>query len=49
MASCILSFLSIRGSLKAGGRFETLADYLFLGGMIVLFVTAILILFNIIA
>lgn len=49
MASCILSFLSIRGNIKTGSKLETVADYLFLGGMIVLFVTAILILFNIIA
>lgn len=49
MLSCILSFLSIRGNIKAGGRIEALADYLFLSGMVVLFVTAILILFNIIA
>ena len=49
MASCILSFLSIRGNIKTGSKLEAVADYLFLGGMIVLFVTAILILFNIIA
>ncbi|MEO3403327.1 hypothetical protein AAFN85_05470 [Mucilaginibacter sp. CAU 1740] len=49
MASCILSFLSIRGNLKTGGRWETTADYLFLSGMIVLFITALLILFNVIA
>ena len=49
MLSCILSFLSIRGNIKPGGKLETTADYLFLGGMIVLFITAILIIFNIIA
>ncbi|GAA4314685.1 hypothetical protein GCM10023149_10900 [Mucilaginibacter gynuensis] len=49
MLSCILSFLSIRGSLKPGGRLEAIADYLFLAGMCVLFITAILILFNVIA
>jgi surface polysaccharide O-acyltransferase-like enzyme len=49
MLSCILSFLSIRGNLKAGGRWEAIADYLFLSGMIVLFLTALLILFNVIA
>ncbi len=47
MLSCILSFLSIRGNIKSGNRYEGIADYLFLGGMIILFVTAILILFNI--
>jgi surface polysaccharide O-acyltransferase-like enzyme len=48
MLSCILSFLSIRGNLKAGGRLEATADYLFLGGLVVLFITAILIIFKVI-
>ncbi|WPV01213.1 hypothetical protein SNE26_05465 [Mucilaginibacter sp. cycad4] len=47
MLSCILSFLSIRGNIKPGGHLETSADYFFLGGMIVLFVTAILIIFKV--
>lgn len=47
MLSCILSFLSIRGNIKPGGRLEALADYCFLGGMIVLFVTALLIIFKV--
>ncbi|WP_208644863.1 hypothetical protein [Mucilaginibacter kameinonensis] len=47
MLSCILSFLSIRGNIKQGGRTEAVADYLFLGGMIVLFITAMLIIFKI--
>jgi hypothetical protein len=47
MLSCILSFLSIKGTIKTGGRIESLADYLFLGGMIVLFLTAILIIFDV--
>ncbi|MFC0516094.1 hypothetical protein ACFFGT_17875 [Mucilaginibacter angelicae] len=47
MLSCILSFLSIRGNIKPGGRLEALSDYFFLGGMIVLFVTAILIIFKV--
>jgi hypothetical protein len=49
MLSCILSFLSIRGNIKPGGRAETFADYLFLGGMVILFVTAILIMFKVMA
>jgi surface polysaccharide O-acyltransferase-like enzyme len=49
MLSCILSFLSIRGNIKAGGRLEALADYLFLGGMVILFVTAMLIIFKVMA
>ncbi|HEV8285305.1 MAG TPA: hypothetical protein VGQ09_13405 [Chitinophagaceae bacterium] len=48
MASCILSFLSIRGNIKKSGRFENIADYLFLVGIILLFVTTILFSFNII-
>ena len=48
MLSCVLSFLSIRGSIKSGTRYEYLADFLFLAGLIILFVTAILFLFNII-
>jgi hypothetical protein len=48
MASCILSFLSIRGDIKKSGKFENIADYLFLVGIILLFVTSILFSFNII-
>jgi hypothetical protein len=47
MLSCILSFLSIKGTIKTGGRVESFADYLFLGGMTVLFLTAILIIFDV--
>ncbi len=49
MLSCILSFLSIRGNIKSNGRFESVADYFFLGGMGILFLTAVLILFNVIS
>lgn len=48
MLSCILSFLSIKGDIKMDTKLENVADYLFLGGLIVLFLTAILIIFNII-
>ena len=47
MSSCVLSFLSIRGNIKIGGRYEGIADYLFLAGLTVLFIMAILILFNV--
>lgn len=47
MASCFLSFLSIRGS-RVGRRAETAADYLFLTGIILLFLTTLLFSFNII-
>ena len=48
MASCIPSFLSIRGSIKRSGRFENIADYLFLAGIILLFVTTLLFSLNVI-
>jgi len=49
MASCILSFLSIRGSIKKSGRLESIADILFLAGLSLLFVTTLLFSFNIIS
>ena len=48
MLCSVLSFLSIRGSIKRGGLFETIADLFFIGGILVVFVTAILIVFNVI-
>jgi len=48
MSSCVLSFLSIRGNIRYGGKLEISADFLFLGGLFVVFVTTILILFNLI-
>jgi tellurite resistance protein TehA-like permease len=48
MASCILSFLSIRGNIKKSGKYENVADYLFLVGIVPLFITTILFSFNII-
>lgn len=49
MTSCILSFLSIRGSIKKSGRLESIADLFFIGGLLLLFVTALLFSFNIIS
>ena len=49
MSSCILSFLSIRGNIKNGGKYENIADYLFLGGLFILFVTTILFALNLIS
>ena len=46
MVSCILSFLSIRGSIK---RYENIADFAFLLGLSILFLTTILFSLNIIA
>lgn len=48
MASCVLSFLSIRGSIKKSGRLENIADIFFLAGLSLLFVTTLLFSFNII-
>ncbi len=43
MTSCILSFLSIRGSNeKINSIYEKIADYFFLGGLLSLFVNTIL-------
>lgn len=48
MSSCLLSFLSIRGNLRRSRRLENLADYVFLSGLILLFITTLLFSFNII-
>lgn len=47
MSSCLLSFLSIRGTIKSR-RYELIADYLFIAGIGVLFVTTLLFSVNII-
>jgi hypothetical protein len=48
VVSCVLSFLSIRGSIKRGRLFEWIADLLlFTGGMLVIFVTSILVALNV--
>lgn len=47
MSSCLLSFLALRGS-RRGALYETIADYLFLTGITLLFVTTLLFSFNII-
>lgn len=48
MASCILSFLAMRSTTQNAGKLERGADILFLFGLIVLFITTMLIAFNII-
>jgi cytochrome bd-type quinol oxidase subunit 2 len=48
MLSSILSFFSIRGSIKRGGFFEWIADLLlFIGVKLVIFFTAILVALNV--
>jgi hypothetical protein len=48
MASCILSFLSIRSKSSKSVLYENIADGIFLSGLIVLFITTILYSFNVI-
>lgn len=48
MCSCILSFLAMRDTTARATKMEALADILFLIGLIVLFITTMLIAFNII-
>lgn len=48
MTSCILSFLSMRSTTARSTKMEGMADILFLAGLIVLFITTMLITFNII-
>ena len=48
MLSCLLSFLSMRRPTKQSKNLEKIADYIFLTGLSVLFITAILFSFNII-
>ncbi len=49
MASCICSFLSIRRKGKSSVILETVADIVFLGGLSMLFITAVLFSLNLIA
>jgi hypothetical protein len=49
MSSCMLSFLSIRGSQKTSEKYERFADYVFMSGLVLLFVTTILFAFDVIA
>lgn len=48
MFSCLCAFLSIRSKTKRAFFYETLADYAFLAGLIVIFVMTILFLFQLI-
>lgn len=49
MTSCILSFVSMRKGDMASERLEKVADFIFLSGLIVLFIATILIAFNLIS
>jgi hypothetical protein len=48
MSSCFLSFLSMRKQARESRKLEKVADYIFLTGLTVLFITAILFSFNVI-
>ena len=43
MVSCFLSFLSIRSNTRRGKRYEQVADYVFMTGMLTLFIATLLI------
>lgn len=48
MVSSILSYLSMRTRKEPGAFYEKIADFVFLSGLVFLFVTTMLITFNII-
>ena len=48
MASSLLSFLSMRSRRAIGERYEKIADFVFLAGLFFLFITTMLLAFNII-
>lgn len=48
MASCLLSFLSIRSTTSRSVLYERIADVIFISGIALLFVTTILFAFDII-
>ncbi len=49
MTSCILSFISMRKGDAVSQRLEKTADFIFLSGLLVLFIATILIAFNLIS
>jgi hypothetical protein len=48
MGSCLLSFIAMRNTAHHALKYERIADILFLFGLIILFITTLLIAFNII-
>ncbi|TKC03892.1 hypothetical protein [Pedobacter frigoris] len=46
MTSCILSFVSMRKTSGSNEKLEKVADFIFLSGLIVLFLTTMMITFN---
>jgi hypothetical protein len=49
MSSCVLSFLSIRSKTNRSEEYEKIADFIFLGGLFLLFITTVLFSFDVIA
>lgn len=49
MTSCILSFISMRKGESISQRLEKTADFIFLSGLVILFIATILIAFNLIS
>jgi len=48
MSSCCLSFISFRRIGKRARSFENVADFLFMGGLVLLFIATLLFAFNVI-
>jgi hypothetical protein len=48
MASSVLSFLSIRSNSRLSEKYENIADYVFMTGLFVLFITTMVITFDIV-
>jgi hypothetical protein len=48
MGSCLFSFLSLRSNTKRSNLYERIADFIFLGGLFLLFTTTLLFTFDII-
>jgi len=48
MTSCLLSFLSMRSKNVPARKYELYADYIFLSGLSSLFITAMLVTFNLV-
>lgn len=46
--SCFLSFIAMRNEDKVSDKYEKIADYIFLAGLSVLFITSMLLVLNII-
>ena len=48
MGSCLLSFLSLRGKSSQVKRYELMAEYAFLVGLILIFVMTLLVTYNVV-